>query len=177
MFSAHPLPSLPPYGPPAHSFPKSDASREGFVVEFVSPDGASWVGNFAKGWMNGQSVIHSELGSAAIVVVAGGTGYVVDANEKRLVREIAEGEIQCVWFVAEIHAVIVSNGLWLEAFNAHQIIWRSRRFSWDGIRHVVRSGVAMTGESFDPLSNDWVAFRIDLSSGEVEGGSYTSLAM
>ena len=35
----------------------------------------------------------------------------------------------------------------------------------------------MTGESFDPLSNDWVAFRIDLSSGEVEGGSYTSLAM
>lgn len=176
MFTAHPLPGLPPYGPPAFSFPKPDAFREGFVVEFAGPDGASWIGNFAQGWMSGQNAVLCELGSTAIVVVAGGAGYIVDANEKRLVREMTSG-IQYICFVAGIRAVVVSNGLWLEAFNAYQAIWRSRRFSWDGIRHVICSDLAMTGEAFDPMSNDWVAFRADLSSGEVEGGSYTSPAM
>ncbi|MFH1554715.1 MAG: hypothetical protein ABII76_07615 [Pseudomonadota bacterium] len=82
------------------------------MVEFVCHRGESWTGNFAKGGIGGQSAVHSELGSSAVVVVAEGAGYIVDADEKKLVREIA-GDIQYIWFVAELNAMIVSNGLGL----------------------------------------------------------------
>lgn len=146
------------------------------MVEFVNPDGSSWVGNFASGWITGQRAIHSELGSAAIVIVADGAGYIVDADEKRLIREIVGG-IHYIRFVSELNAVIVSNGLWFEAFNAHQAIWRTRRLSWNYIRHVIFSDMALTGEADDPMGDDWVSFRVDLSSGKVEGGSYNGPPM
>lgn len=146
------------------------------MVEFISDSGDIWVGNFAKGWISGLNAIHCELGAKAIVVVAGGAGYIIDVNERRLVRDLF-GNIQDILFVAEFGAIIVSNGFWLEAFNAHQIIWKSRRFSWDGIRHIACSGVIVTGEAFDPMSDKWFPFRVDLSSGEVEGGSYTGPSM
>jgi len=175
MFAAKALPGLLAYGPPAYSFPDPDAFREGFVVEFKLDHGGSWIGNFANGLAGGRSAIHSDLGARAILVVASGAGYIVDATERR-VRELPI-EIQHMWFVTELQALVVTNGLWIEAFNADELIWRSRRFSWDGVRHVARSNMAVTGEAFDPLSGDWIPFRVDLTSGEVKGGSYSGPSM
>ena len=171
MFAARPLPGLPPYGPPAHSFPRPDAFREGFVVEFEASGGEVWVGNFARFWEGGETSVHTDLGPRAVVVVAGGSGYLVDAEERRLVRDIGFG-INHIWFDDELGAMIVSNGLWFEAFDAEKVVWRSRRLSWDGIRNLARSGRALTGEAFDPMTDRWVPFRLDLITGSVEGGSY-----
>jgi hypothetical protein len=177
MFAARPLPGLPPYGPAARSFPKPNAFREGFVVEFFGHDEESWIGNFATSWVSGQRGIYSEQGPECVVVVADGAGYIVDANEKQLVRVMASN-IQYISFVAKLKCMIVSNGLWFEAFNAHQLIWQSRRVSWNRIRHVSCSDSAITGEADDPTSGSrWLPFRLDLSSGEVEGGSYDGPAM
>ncbi|TVV72298.1 hypothetical protein [Sphingomonas solaris] len=170
MFNARALSGLPPYGPAALSFPRADAIREGFVVEFVSELGETWIGNFAKG--NGsESSIHPELGPSATVVVASGAGYLVDTKERCLVREIGF-DLQQVWFVAEMNAIVVLNGLWFEAFDARDVVWRSRRFSWDGTQNVSRDGIWIAGEAFDPTTDVWLPFRLDLTSGSVEGGSY-----
>ena len=133
MFSAKPLPGLPAYGPPALSFPEANAFREGYVVEFTSEHGESWVGNFACFDGFGISSVHSELGANAIVVVAGGTGYIVDAESKALVRELGF-DIKHIWFDERTRAMIIGNGLWFESFSANKIFWQSRRLSWDGVR-------------------------------------------
>jgi hypothetical protein len=171
MFAVRSLSGLPPYGPPALSFPNQDAFSEGFVVEFSPDSGDTWVGNFGKFWEGGKSSVHTELGARAVVVIAGGSGYVIDAEEQRLVRELGF-DIQHIWFESELRAMVVSNGLWFDAFNADRMLWRSRRLSWDGIRNVMRSGLLATGEAFDPMADRWLPFRLNLSNGEVRGGSY-----
>jgi hypothetical protein len=171
MFAVRPLPGLPAYGPRAQSFPRPDAFSEGFVVEFTADDGQTWVGNFAKFWDRGETSVHTTLGSRAVVVVAGGSGYLVDTETRRLIREIGF-DIQHIWFNDDLEAMIVSNGLWFEAFDAKKVIWRSRRFSWDGIRKLEQSGEALTGEAFDPMTDSWLPFRLNLNTGHVQGGSY-----
>jgi hypothetical protein len=152
------------------SFPRPDAFSEGFVVEFQTNAGATWVGNFAK-WSETESSIHTELGDTAVVIAAGGAGYIVDPEKRVVVREIGF-DIQQVWFVPELNAIVVSNGLWFEAFDRHHRLWRSRRLSWDGTRNVYRSGTVASGEAYTPIGDDWLPFRIDLATGDVEGGSY-----
>lgn len=171
MVTVKPLPGLPPYGPPALAFPNADAFREGFVVEFVTANGGKWIGNFGKGFNPDRNSLHTELGSRAIVVVSGDTGYLVDAEERRLIRELGWG-IEEVWFIAELKAMVISNGLWLTAFDAGSTIWQSRRFSWDGLRNLSLSGLLLTGEAIDPMTNKWIPFSACLATGKVEGGSY-----
>lgn len=170
MLTVRRLPGLPPYGPPALAFPDADAFSEGFVVEFVTNNG-KWVGNFRKGFSLGRISLHTELGSRAVVVISGDAGYLVDAENRRLMRELGFG-IEGVWFVADLGTMVISNGLWLEAFDADNDVWRSRRFSWDGLRNISISGLVLTGEAIDPELDQWVPFTASLTTGEVEGGSY-----
>jgi hypothetical protein len=178
MLAARPLPGLPPYGPPALSFPDSDAFREGFVVEFTTSSGEMWTGNFAGFDAGGTNSIHSELGPNAVVIVAGSAGYIVDAERRHLIREMGIG-ITHLWFENDLQAMIVTNGLWFEAFTADRMLWRSRRFSWDGIRKLERDALTVTGEAYDPTypQESWTAFCVNLETGQVEGGSYTGPEM
>lgn len=171
MLLARPLPGLPPFGPSAQSFPEPSAFREGFVVEFAGKDGEVWVGNFAKFWEVGMTSVHSELGSHAVLVVAGGAGYLIDIEDRRLVREIGF-DIRFIWFDHGHQAMIVSNGLWFEAIDAEKVVWRSRRISWDDIREVEQSEGTLIGEAFDPMSECWLPFRLNLATGDIQGGSY-----
>ena len=168
--SARILPGLPAYGDPAISFPKPNAFREGLVVEFDNGD-HEWVGNFASGWRPDISSLHTELGAQAVVVVASGQGYVVNAVQRTLLQEF--GDVADIWFESEISAMIVSNDLWFHAFNAQRTIWTTRRISWDGMRNVERHGLILHGESYSPIDDNWDGFEVDLRNGEVTGGSYT----
>ena len=170
MFVARPLDGLPVYGPPALSFPTPGAFREGFVVEFELAGRGSWVGNFAKWDDNHPNAVFSDLGSSAVVVIAGGEGYIIDAEKRQLIREIGF-DLQHIWFDSGLQAVVVSNGLRFEAFDAHRIFWQTRRISWDGLRTVERVGLSVTGEALDIPTDQWLPFRLDLQAGEVVGGS------
>lgn len=175
MFNARSLPGLPAYGPPALSFPKPNAFREGFVVEFVTDAGEAWVGNFAP-YTQSVGSVHTELGPSSVLINAGGAGYTVDVNEKRLVRDVGF-DLRHVWFDADQHAMIVSNGLWFEAFNASRMLWRSRRLSWDGFQNLHQEGWSLAGEAFNPINDDWEPFTLNVKTGEAEGGSYSGPSM
>lgn len=165
------LSGLPPYGPPALSFPKPLAFQEGFVLEFTPENGNPWVGNFATLRNDGFSAVYQEFGSKAVVVVSGGAGYVVDCEERRLVREIG-GPIDHCWYQPELHALIFSDGLGFECFDDRGTRWRSPRVSWDGIRNIVCSGMIVTGEAYDPFSDSWLPIQFDLGAVELTSGSY-----
>lgn len=167
------LSGLPPYGPPALSFPSPSAFQEGFVLEFTPEHGKPWVANFAMPRPDGFSAVYQEFGSKAVVVVSGGAGYIVDCEERRLVREI-NGPIDQCWYQPELHALIFSDGLGFECFDDHRTLWRSPRISWDGIRNINCSGMMVTGEAYDPFSDSWLPMQLDLRAVKLTGGSYPS---
>jgi len=159
----------------AASFPRPNAHSEGLVIEFTDNSGDRWVGNFARG--HGIVCdVRDELGEKAIIVVACGAGYVVDARARCLTREL-NGGITGIWYRHGLRAMIVTNGVWFEAFDASTMLWKSRRLSWDGVRAVEFSAVTVRGEAYSPFSDDWAPFEVSLSDGEVVGGSYTGPPM
>ena len=96
MSSFHVLPGLPPYGPLALPVPFSATGmgthKEGFVVEFLPGESASWVGNFQRGLSKFDLVVN-EPGSNRLIVVAGGEAYLVDPLTRRCERTFG-GAIQ-----------------------------------------------------------------------------------
>lgn len=174
MLDARILPGLPPYGELAISFPVANAFREGMVVEFRSED-VSWVGNFAPRW-HPETSVHLDLGERAVVVIAGGAGYVVDALQRTLVRAI-QMDVVRIWFEPNLGAMVVSNDLWFAAFNDRHVLWRCPRLSWDGMRDVECAEGQVTGEAYSPLDDTWRRFQLDLSTGVASGGSYNGPEM
>ena len=172
MFTARPLSGLPPYGPPALSFPEPAAFREGYVVEFTNESGQSWVGNFAitdKRFLKG---VFSELGAEAVFVVAGGSGYIVNVNRQELVLDL--GFFKDFWFVSELAGLVTASYTHFRAFGAGELLWESHRISFDGLRKLERSGLSLTGEAWDAPEDRWLPFTLNLEDGSVEGGSMTA---
>jgi hypothetical protein len=91
-----------------------------------------------------------------------------------LVRDVRY-DIEYAWLQPEIPSLIISNGLWFEAFDPERTIWKSRRLSWDWLRDVEREGLKVTGKGSSPMGPKWTPFELDLETGEVRGGSYTGL--
>jgi len=169
------LKGLPAEGEPALSFSVKggELHAEGFVVRFLPGDSRAWVGNFACGISGFSDVIPHPDGRRTLVI-AGGQGYVIDAESRTLDSTVGGGICE-VLPAPGIDALVLSNGLWLEAHGRGGFLWRSTRISWDGIQDLRVTGPEIHGKSYAPfpLSGVWSDFRIDLATGErLEGGSY-----
>ncbi|MCB5205545.1 hypothetical protein LH464_24220 [Neorhizobium sp. T786] len=169
MLITRTLAGLPAYGPPAISFPKPNAFREGFVVEFTTNEGESWIGNFSEGWRKRPHCVHAAHDGRSVVVAAGGSGYFVDAEAKKLIREF---DVEDLWYLDDQRMFLASTGLWFEMFDVNGVRWQSQRISWDGMRKFEFLDASIRGEAYDPLSDGWVPFELNLHTGDVVGGSY-----
>jgi len=143
---------------------------EGFVVEFTLPTAEKWVGNFQPG-AGGASVVLAAPDAALVIVVSGGQGYVVAPRTRSLVRCFG-GTISEVLYLPEQPALLVGNGLWFERVEKGESVWTSRRVSWDEMLNVTVTDSTLVGEAYDPMTNDWIPFEVDLETGDVRGGSY-----
>jgi hypothetical protein len=172
------LDGLPAYGPMAEPFSATGQGthREGLVVRFVLPTG-SWVGNFQRGFSSLDEVFAHPDGRH-VVVVAGGTAYVLDAEGHNLVAHFEAG-IEQILLVPESGFVLLGNGLWFEALGPTGTVWRSQRISWDGMRNVSLAGTVVRGEAYAPEGRDgtWYPFEVHVMTGFVSGGSYNEPPM
>jgi len=172
------LDGLPVYGPMAEPFSATGqgAHREGLVVRF-SPGTGSWVGNFQRG-VTSLDEVFAHPDGRHIVVVAGGTAYIVDAEGHSLVAHFGE-QIEHIVIVPASGFVLLGNGLWFEALGPTGTAWRSRRISWDGMRNVSLAGTVVRGEAYAPEGQDgaWYPFELDATTGTVKGGSYNGPPM
>ena len=169
MLITRTLAGLPAYGPPAISFPKPNAFREGFVVEFTTNEGERWIGNFSEGWRKRPNSVHAEPDGRSVVVVAGGIGYFVNVEARQLISEF---DVADLWYLDRQRLFLVTNGLWFETFEVNGVHWQSRRISWDGMRQFELLNGSIRGEAYDPFSEGWVPFELNLHNGDVIGGSY-----
>jgi len=166
------------YGPMALPFTATGQGThsEGLVVRFHSSTGV-WVGNFQRGLSSLDQVLAHPDGRH-VVVVAGGSAYVVDAENHSLVETFG-AQIEHIFVVAANSLVLFGNGLWFEALGPSGTAWRSRRISWDGMRNVTVTGLVVRGEAYAPegAKGTWYPFEVDLPTGTVSGGSYNGPPM
>jgi len=165
------LPGLPPYGPLPEQFSASAGGthHEGFVVEFFPENKPSWVGNFQSGG-TGYCAVLPLPNSQVLMAIAHGRAYVIDADERRMVRNFGGG-IEAVIPVPETDLLILSCMIHLEAWNAQGMKWRTRRLSWDGIFDLKVGKDYIEGMAWSPFGGLRVPFSVDLETGEVEGAS------
>jgi hypothetical protein len=167
------LEGLPAYGAPAVPFSATGlgAHREGLVAKFKTSAG-DWIGNFQRGMTSCDQMCQHPDGRH-VVVVAGGTAYVVDPETQVLANHFDAQIEQVISFPVE-GLILFSNGLWFDALDVRGSAWRSRRISWDGFRKVSLEGNVIRGEAYAPDGADgtWHPFAVDVRTGEVTGGSY-----
>ena len=167
------LAGLPATGPIPEQFSETGLGKhsEGFVVRFhPSTGGESWVGNFQGGFGECDGV-YPEPGSVHLIVVSAGQAYVIDPENRALVRTFG-GAIQGVLSVPDLGLLVFDNGIWLEGLGACGLNWKTRRLSWDGFRQIRLVGTSLCGEAYAPHANTWHGFEVNLETGHAKGGSY-----
>jgi hypothetical protein len=168
------LPGLPPYGPAAEPFPEDggQAYREGLVVEFRPRGRPSWVANFQKG-ASGVDAVVRHPDQDHVIVVAGGTGFIVDPVSRRQTHQfLLSGAISFLQSLPELNLVVVGDGLRIAACLADDTGWCTERISWDGMRNITVSGSTLRGEAWSPVSDRWYPFVVDLLTGKMSGAIY-----
>jgi hypothetical protein len=136
------LEGLPVYGPMAVPFSATGQGthREGLVVRF-SPVTGTWVGNFQRGLTSLDDVCAHPDGRH-VVVVAGGTAYLVDVETRTLVAHFG-AQIEQVLPVPANGYVLVGNGLCLRRW-----VPRERRGDPGGFPGTVCETYRWLGRSF-----------------------------
>ena len=173
MLSFRKLPGLPPYGPSAQNFSDTGLGkhREGFIVEFFPGENRSWVGNFHRG-LNRYDQVLPHFDNRHLVIVSGGSAYIVDPNSKS-VAETFGATIEYCLAVEEVDVLVFGNGVWFEFVSSDGHRAQTERISWDGMRNISLNGLTLHGESYDPMQDKWIGFEVDIIEGTVKGGSYT----
>jgi hypothetical protein len=104
--------------------------------------------------------------------VAGGYAYVADtlAPDRCTLLEMKP--------VVAVHEAVEAGVLVLVGFHAVMawgrdgVAWTSKRVSWEGIRVTAVEGVEMRGLGWDLMADKEREFRMDLRTGEFNGGGY-----
>lgn len=168
---SHILPGLPGEGPLPKQFSATGQGlfREGYVVEFNPPDANAWVGNFQSGGTQLYRVLE-DLDGEAVLVIAGGQGYVVNERSGQLLAQY-DRDINFVETHKQSNTLIVGSNKDFTAYRNNAVLWRTRRISWDGFRNLLVTGEEIQGEAWC-FDNTWHKFSVNLSTGYLTGGSY-----
>jgi hypothetical protein len=166
------LSGLPTYGPLPKQFSATGQGthREGFVIEFLPKSTRKWVGNFQPGLSNLYTVI-DHPNSQDLIVISGGQAYVISPKQEKL-KTTFGGGIEFCEYSKEIQCFIFGNGLWFEIVHKNGEPWKTKRISWDGMQNIQIKGTELSGEAYDPMTDQWYSFEVDLVHGLHKGGSY-----
>ena len=162
------LPGLPAYGPLPELFSESGSGtyREGLVVEFHPDSSGPWVGNFQRGPTSYDGVF-AHPDKQHLVVISGGSAYVIDPEAKRLV-EIFGGFVEACFELGG--DLLFSNSIRLDLIGAASS-WSTRRLAWDGLRITQITDAFVGGEAYH-FDGSWHSFRVLLADGQAFGGAY-----
>ena len=145
------------------------AEGEPLRVRFHPRSGESWTGAFTPG-EGGASGVFEHPDRRSAVVVSMGAAYVVDVDRAHV--DALGSAIDTVLELPSRRLLVLSDGARL-IFVGSDGVRSTRLLSRGGIRRVDSYGNEIHGEAWDPDEEAWHAFRVDLDTLEVSGGSYT----
>ena len=160
------LAGLPASGPVAAAFPASNLGfSEGLVISVRSPSAEAWTGNFRYG-ENDHTAVYIHPDGKRLVVIAGGSDYLVDPRTKELLGQTTDN-ISFSCQVPELEIIVFGDNIrfWAEGKDGRQ--WTPERLSWDGFAGISVTGGILIGKWYSAIDENWHEFRMDLASGDV----------
>jgi hypothetical protein len=85
-----------------------------------------------------------------ILVVSAGQGYLIEPST-RVLKGTVGLQIGLATLL-ESSELLLGNGLWFERLGANNLVWRTKRISWDGMRSIEITNNNLTGISADSCS-------------------------
>ncbi len=137
-------------------------------VRFESEVDEAWVGVFGNGSVTTHSNAIPYSNGSNVFVIAGGQGYIVDANTKLLIHKTKNDYFVSGIAVPSRDFVIVSDFTDLYAFSAQDILWRSDRVAADGIDLQNSSISELRGRVWNL---DWYDFTLHYDDWKFQQGS------
>ncbi len=164
------LDSLPAYGPmyvPVSDDGEPYYSDNGYVVRFHKQDGSNWVANFKPGWTDCCGVF--ELSNQRLLILAHGLAYVMNPEQPEPLQTFGVTISQIIETESEF---IMSDNIHIITYTKNCEYWRSERVSWDGIDNLQLTNNLITGDAYDPMTDKWSPFELDLSNRILNGGTF-----
>lgn len=148
--------------------------RDGLIVQVYPPSSEPWIGTFAFGDLSrkGKNGLYTWPNPEMLCVVSQGQGYVVSVDEPMNYEMINIDPILDIVPVAARKIVVFANYTELVAYGESGPVWVTDRLSWDGLKLTRINNDYIEGEVWDPRVEANVVFKVDLSNGHHEGGSY-----
>jgi hypothetical protein len=130
----------------------------------------SWTGNFQPGLVDFRGVFDHPDGKR-VVVVAGGTSYVV-SPATRTCSSTFGGQIGWCCNVPDLGVLALATLTAILTLDRDGTLWQSRRISWDGFSDLRAVGTTIVGRAHDVVNDEWHDFQVDLTTRAVTGGAY-----
>ena len=136
-------------------------------VKFLDSEYLEWVGTFDLGDSYGSSFVCLEPHVLSLCfVVAGGQGYFVNINERKVLAKTKWGSIESAIYNATESCWIVSNGLYLGILKNMELEWASDRISFDGITFTSQQGEVVASVLND-LTDQGGPFEFNVKTREI----------
>ena len=151
--------------------------RDGLIVQVRPRSSDPWIGTFAFGNLSpkGKNGLYTWPDPQMLCVVSQGQGYLVRVDEPTNYEMIKVDPVLDVVPVAARKIVVFANHTELIAYGKSGPVWVTDRLSWEGIKLTRVTADHIEGEVWDPRIEANVGFKVDLSNGRHEGGSYEEL--
>lgn len=114
-------------------------------VKFLDESYLEWVGVFGQSGISSYNAVLQVPGEPLVLVVAGGQGYFVDPNARKVITTTEWDGIKNVIYNDDTGLFVVTDGLCLALFNWAQLVWSGERVSVDGIYFIGHSGPVIRG--------------------------------
>lgn len=154
---------------------EEDAMARGALELLVRADGGgSFLATCALGF-RGAEVPTGVWGcprAEEMCAVAGGYAYVIDTGRPEVSTHVEMRPVVTVLEEVDAGVLVFVGFHTVAAWGVDGMAWETGRLSWEGLRlDAVQDGV-LRGWGWDVMSDREVAFRVDLRTGEHEGGAF-----
>jgi hypothetical protein len=155
---------------------EEDALARGALQLMVRPaSGGTFLATCALGFTNPAmpTGVFACPNPHEMCAIAGGYAYVVDTTQPERSTHVALKP------VVEVRTVVAQDLLLFVGFHSivawgpRGLAWESARLSWEGVRITSVDGNVLHGMGWDLMTDQDVAFSLDLLSGEHQGGGFT----
>ena len=149
-----------------------EGGRDGVLVSITPVDGNEWIGVFGsvQKYPKSLSKILSWPDDNKICVVSSGAAVIVDVNNPLNFELVGVEPIFHAIPIQESGIVVFADFTSLIAYNEKGIVWKSKRVSWDGLEIISVDQSCINGSYWDIKSESKTPFKVNIATGEVEGG-------
>jgi hypothetical protein len=155
---------------------EEDALARGALLLTVRPEGgASFLATCVRGFKSESmpTGVFACPKAQEMCTVAGGYAYIVDTTKPEECTQIGLKPVVSV-LPCEARGLLLFVGFHsMVAWGSEGLAWETAKLSWEGIRVTEVSDEAVVGFGWDLMTDREVEFRVDLRTGQHEGGIKT----